>query len=141
MRITMVEVYLQFAEILSHRSTCERAGVGVVITDEAMLQVLGVGYNGNARSLPNLCDDPNAIGNCGCIHAEINALLKAPGAIANKKMFTTTSPCLMCAKAIINSNVSSVYFREFYRDQDGLRLLARASVFFEHVPTIRREST
>src|SRR5690348_15028133 len=99
----MVEVYLQFAEILAHRSTCERKQVGVVITDSSMLQVLGLGYNGNAKGLSNVCDRPNEIGHCGCLHAEINALLKAPGAVPNKLMFTTTSPCAACAKAIINS--------------------------------------
>ncbi len=119
---------MQFAELLAARSTCTRAHVGAVVTDASMLQVLGIGYNGNARDLPNGCDDPEAQGACGCIHAEINALLKAPGIVPGKILFTTTAPCAACAKAIINSNVAHVYIRSFYRETRGLELLDLAGV-------------
>jgi deoxycytidylate deaminase len=128
MRITTEDVMLRFAELLSERATCSRARVGAVVTDASMLQVLGIGYNGNARGLANACDDPSAAGSCGCLHAELNALLKAPGVVPGKVLFTTTMPCAACAKAAINSNIVRVFFRRAYRDLGGVTLLLAAGV-------------
>lgn len=127
-RPSTAEIMLDFAALLAQRSTCERAAVGCVVTDVSMLQVLGIGYNGNARGLHNGCDHPEVAGGCGCLHAEVNALLKAPGVVEDKVLFTTTAPCLACAKAIINSNVGRVYVRKAYRDDAGVSLLVRVGV-------------
>lgn len=126
-RPTTEEVMMRFAEILAHRSTCSRLRVGAVITDSAMLQVLGIGYNGNAKGLENGCDRPDE-GNCGCLHAEINALLKAPGTLPGKRLFVTVSPCETCAKAAINSGITTVYYRTPYRSAAGVVLLRAAGV-------------
>ena len=119
---------MRFAEELAQRSTCARAHVGAVVTDASMLQVLGIGYNGNARGFRNGCDRPLEVGNCGCIHAELNALLKAPGMVLGKRLFTTVAPCAACAKSIINANVSEVFVRDAYRSEAGLVLLQQAGV-------------
>lgn len=119
---------LRFAELLAERSTCQRAHVGAVVTDASMLQVLGIGYNGNARGFENACDHPEQAGGCGCLHAEVNALLKAPGIVEGKVLFSTTVPCLMCAKATINANVARVVVRQRYRTDAGLVALARADI-------------
>lgn len=127
-RPPMHEVMLSFAELLAQRSTCERLKVGAVVTDAEMLQVLGIGYNGNARGLPNACDTHEP-GQCGCVHAEMNALLKASGIVTGKLLFTSHSPCLMCAKAIINAGVSTVYYRHRYRLADeAFRIFVQAGV-------------
>ena len=136
MRPSIEEVMLQFAELLAQRSTCARARVGAVVTDTSMLQVLGIGYNGNARGLANACDDPNAVGSCGCLHAELNALLKAPGVVPGKVLFTTTSPCVACAKAIVNSHIERVFFRRRYRDTSGLAVLLSAGVVVCEKPSL-----
>src|SRR6266550_2535309 len=75
-RIPLEEVYMRMAEELAKRSTCARLQVGSVITSGDLTQVLGIGYNGNARGLPNRCDGTEP-GRCGCIHSEANALVKA----------------------------------------------------------------
>src|SRR5436190_22672404 len=75
-RIPLEEVYMRMAEELAKRSTCARLQVGTVITTSDLTQVLGIGYNGNARGLPNRCDSTTP-GSCGCLHSEQNALLKA----------------------------------------------------------------
>src|SRR5437899_10399705 len=75
-RIPLEEVYMRMAEELAKRSTCARTQVGSVIATHDLTQVLGIGYNGNARGLPNECDGPEP-GRCGCIHSEANALIKA----------------------------------------------------------------
>jgi dCMP deaminase len=126
---------MRFALLLAARSTCARAQVGCVITDAEGLQVLGIGYNGNAATLPNSCDQPNEPGNCGCLHAELNALLKAPGAVKGKVLYTTTAPCVRCAKAIINGGVAQVYYAQAYRDGGGLAFLRAAGIWTHPLPT------
>jgi dCMP deaminase len=126
-RIPLYEVYMRMAENLAKRSTCARLQVGTVVTDAALENVLAIGYNGNAKGLPNQCDS-TVPGNCGCIHSEVNALVKAPGAIKDKVAFVTNSPCVMCAKLLINSGVTHVFYRIAYRDPSGIELLAEAGV-------------
>ncbi len=65
-RITKSEMFMRMAEVAAIRSSCRRAQVGCVITDMDQLTVVGIGYNGNARGLPNDCDSTEA-GACGCI--------------------------------------------------------------------------
>jgi dCMP deaminase len=110
-RIPIEEVYMRMAEELAKRSTCARLQVGSVITTADLTQVLGIGYNGNAKGLPNRCDTTQP-GNCGCLHAETNAVIKAGAQLPGKVMFISASPCVMCAKMIINANVGRVYYRE-----------------------------
>src|SRR4030081_2414413 len=75
-RIPLEEVYMRMAEELAKRSTCARSQVGSVITTADLTQVLGIGYNGNARGLPNACDGTQP-GLCGCIHSGANPPTKA----------------------------------------------------------------
>jgi dCMP deaminase len=126
-RIPLYEVYMRMAEELAKRSTCARLQVGTVITDAALQNVVAIGYNGNARGLPNRCDSDVA-GACGCIHSEVNALVKAPGGMRDKVAFITDSPCVACAKLLINSGVTHVFYRRRYRDPSGVNLLASAGV-------------
>ena len=122
---------MRMAEELAKRSTCARLQVGSVITSGDLTQVLGIGYNGNARGLPNRCDSSQP-GSCGCIHGELNSLVKAGAQLPGKLMFVTASPCVMCAKSIINCNVARVYFRDAYRDPAGLDVLRQGGVEVEH---------
>jgi dCMP deaminase len=126
-RIPLFEVYMRMAEELAKRSTCSRLQVGTVVTEPRLENVLAIGYNGNARGLPNRCDS-KVPGQCGCIHSEVNALVKAPGSIKDKVVFVTSSPCVMCGKLMINSGVTHVFYRELYRDPSGVELLADAGV-------------
>lgn len=126
-RIPLEEVYMRMAEELAKRSTCARTQVGSVITSADLTQVLGIGYNGNARGLPNRCDRPEP-GNCGCLHSEANALIKAGAQTPGKVMFVTVSPCVMCAKMVVNSNVTRVYYRSAYRDPAGVEVLRESGV-------------
>src|SRR5213594_2213264 len=93
-RIPFYEVYMRMAEELAKRSTCARLQVGTVVTDQVLENVLAIGYNGNARGLQT-----SAIrryrGAAGCIHSEMNALVKAPGSVRDKVVFVSASPCVM----------------------------------------------
>jgi len=126
-RIPLYEVYMRMAEELAKRSTCVRLQVGTVVTDQRLENVLAIGYNGNARGLPNKCDSA-VPGNCGCIHSEMNALVKAPGNVRDKVVFVSASPCVMCAKLIINSGVTHVFYRKAYRDPSGVEVLQQGGV-------------
>lgn len=126
-RPPLYEVYMRMAEELAKRSTCARLRVGTVLTDARLEHVVAIGYNGNARGFPNRCDSTEA-GQCGCIHSEMNALVKSPGDLPNKVAFVTASPCVMCAKLMVQAQVSHLFYREPYRDPAGLEVLERAGV-------------
>lgn len=126
-RPPLFEVYMRMAEELAKRSTCARLQVGTVITDAKLENVVAIGYNGNARGFPNRCDSDEA-GRCGCIHSEMNALVKSPGQLRDKVAFVTASPCVMCAKLMVQANVSHVFYRHRYRIPTGLEVLELAGV-------------
>lgn len=114
--------HMLFAIASSNNAYCDRLRVGCVITNYDLDCVYSYGYNGNAKGLANKCDSEEA-GKCGCIHAEINALLKVRQDDKNKVMFCTHSPCIACAKAIINSGFKYLYYERIYRDITPLRIL------------------
>jgi len=126
-RIPLFEVYMRMAEELAKRSTCSRLQVGTVITDSQLEHVAAIGYNGNAKTFPNQCDT-DIPGACGCIHSEQNAVVKADGQMRGKVAFVTASPCVMCAKLLIQANVTHVFYRDPYRKQDGLNALNQGGV-------------
>lgn len=130
-RPPLYEVYMRMAEELAKRSTCARLQVGTVITDSALEHVLSIGYNGNVRGFPNRCDSDEP-GKCGCIHSEQNALVKARGDVPDKVAFVTASPCIMCAKLMVQAKVTHVFYREVYRDNGGLGVLEQAGVVTVH---------
>lgn len=123
------EMFMQLAHVVSQRSTCQRAHVGAIITNWDGTSIKSMGYNGNARGLPDACDTTTP-GLCGCLHAEENALLKAPYG-PELTMYTTVSPCLACAKRILNSSVRRIVYDESYRDDAGLRQLCEPRLGLE----------
>jgi dCMP deaminase len=130
-RPPLYEVYMRMAEELANRSTCSRLQVGTVLTDASLEHVVAIGYNGNVRGFPNRCDS-DEVGRCGCIHSEMNALVKSPGDLPNKVAFVTASPCVMCAKLMVQAKVSHLFYRQAYRDAAGLEVLERAEVATVH---------
>jgi len=135
-RPTFQEVYMDFAESISRRSTCSRLQVGTVITTTDYRKVLAVGYNGNASGLSNGCDrdDP---GNCGCLHSEENAAINcdSPRQI-EKYVFVTHLPCSACAKRLINlGNVKRVVYKHSYRSEAALELFAQVGIEVVRMPT------
>lgn len=128
------EIYMRLAFLLSERSTCQRMGVGTVITSTDYRKVLAVGYNGNASGLPNKCDRDEA-GNCGCLHSEENAVINCdtPRNI-EKCVFVTHCPCSACAKRLINlGNVVKVFYCNDYRNKDSLDLFKTVGIAVEKI--------
>jgi dCMP deaminase len=128
-RPTFEQVYMDFAEAISRRSTCRRLQVGTVITTTDFRKVLAIGYNGNATGLPNQCDRDEP-GNCGCLHSEENAVINcdSPRQV-EKYVFVTHLPCTACAKRMINlGNVRRVIYLHDYRSRDSIEILKCAKI-------------
>jgi dCMP deaminase len=128
-------VYMQLAMIFSLRSTCSRRKVGTVIVSEDYRRVLSVGYNGNASGLPNCCDEPEKSGGCGCLHAEENAVIScSEPSITPKVVFTTTYPCKMCAKRLVQlGGVTKVYYTEDYHDSEAEKVFEVVGIETERI--------
>ena len=123
------DIYMDLAVKIALRSTCARLKVGCVVTSMDNKHVLGIGYNGNASGGPNTCDRQEP-GNCGCLHAEDNALLKvhAPESV-EKKVYITHAPCSYCAKRLINKGgIKQVLFGALYKSEEGILLLTNHSI-------------
>lgn len=130
---TRIRVFARFAEDLAHLSKCEERHVAAIITDKEMTQVYSIGINGGPKGLADcLC---NIDGKYGCLHAEINALVKCQSNDPGKVMFVTLSPCKQCAAAIINApgGFSAVYYLEPWKDMTGVGLLKNAGIKCEYI--------
>lgn len=126
-RVAREVIHMASAVMWSHRSVCNRASVGCVITTYDLRSVLGVGYNGPGHSLAHEC--PTPLGQvCGCLHAEDNAIASIQSVPAAMSLFTTMAPCLMCSQRIINRRIARVYYLDPYRDTSGLDALRDANV-------------
>ena len=99
------------ASAVAEASPCNRAAVGCVLTT-LDLQVISYGYNGVAKGLPNQClrHGEEAVGNCGCVHAEQNAIAKAGSPDLPKIAFITMPPCERCASLLVNAGVVMVAY-------------------------------
>ena len=131
--MTKLQVFADFVDSLSKLSKCKEKQVAAVITDKDMMQVYSIGLNGGARGLDDcLCE---TTGKYGCVHAEINALIKCRSDAADKVMFLTPIPCLACAAANINApgSFSAVYYIEEWKNDEGLKLLRKSGIKTEKI--------
>lgn len=126
-RPSIKECMLRTAEIFAERSVCSRLNVGCVITNKEMTNIEAIGYNGKEKGGSHEPDSDEP-GKTGMIHAEENALIKADYKVKEKKLFVTHSPCLMCARKIINAEIAEVYFKHAYRDPSPIHLLEKKGV-------------
>jgi dCMP deaminase len=128
MRPSWDEVWSSFAKTIASRSIDPRYKVGAVIVSKDNTQVLSIGYNGDQAGGSNSVESLEP-GQSGCIHAEINALIKLDFNNPKKKiMYVTLSPCKMCSKAIINASIDEVVYLEEYRDVSGVELLKDSGI-------------
>ena len=126
-RPSFTDIYMQLAINMAKRSTCRRLQVGCAIVTPDFRKVLAVGYNGNAAGCANDCDNIGdlSVGNCGCLHAEDNAVINCDAPRQTQKIvFVTHLPCIMCAKRLINlGNVLHINYANEYRSDESKKLL------------------
>lgn len=121
-------IWMDVTDTISQRSPDPRFRVAAIIVSADNTQLLALGYNGDHAGGPNVRES-DAPGESGFLHAEVNALIKLDYNNPKKKiMYVSMSPCKMCAKAIINSGISEVVFKEEYRDSGGIVLLESAGI-------------
>ncbi len=135
-RPSFEKLMMGFAVDIAERSTCLRLRVGCVITNAEFTRVLSIGYNGNSHGLPNTCDltGPDAVGTCGDVHAEANAIVKCDFDNEPKILFSTHLPCVACGKLIVQlRSVRKVYYANDYRIRDSLTLFDRVGIEHEHL--------
>jgi dCMP deaminase len=120
-RVSWEEYFMNIAQEVATRSTCNRKHIGAVIIRDKT--ILSTGYNGSIRGLPHCDEVGHEMENDHCvrtIHAEANAIVQAAKngvAIDGGEIFITASPCYNCFKMIANSGIRKIFFGEFYRDE------------------------
>ena len=126
-------IFKNFTIDLARLSKCTERKVAAIITDKELTQVYSIGVNGGPKGLTDcMCIID---GKYGCIHAEINALIKCTTTEPDKVMFVTLAPCKQCATAIINApgGFSKVYYFEEWKEDIGLQLLRNAGIHVEQI--------
>ena len=134
------EVYFNIAREISNLSYAERLKVGAIIVKDN--RIVSLGFNGSPPNWDNNCeigaydqyDEAYLITKPEVIHSEMNALHKLARSHEsgeNAAMFCTHSPCLECAKGIVMSGITSFYYENEYRSNNGLEFLEKCNVFVE----------
>ncbi len=121
--------YLRMARIWAENSYCKRRQVGALIVKDKM--IISDGYNGTPSGFENNCEDENNVTHSYVLHAEANAITKIACSNNSSKdatLYVTASPCIECAKLIIQSGIKRLVYSEKYRLDDGVRLLERAGI-------------
>ena len=126
------ERYLRMALIWAENSYCKRRKVGALVVKDEM--IISDGFNGTPSGFENVCEDENQVTRPYVLHAEANAITKLARSHNNSDeatLYVTASPCIECAKLIIQSGIKRVVYGEKYRLDDGIQLLERAGIEVE----------
>lgn len=121
--------YLRMARIWSENSYCKRRQVGALIVKDK--SIISDGYNGTPSGFENLCEDDNDKTKPYVLHAEANAITKvakSSNSSDGATLYVTASPCIECAKLIIQAGIIRVVYSELYRCCDGIELLEKAGI-------------
>lgn len=127
--------YLRMARIWAENSYCVRRKVGALIVKDNT--IISDGFNGTPSGFPNICESTEGVTFPYVLHAEANAITKVArsnNASQDATLYVTASPCLECAKLIIQAGIRRVVYSELYRITDGIDLLAQAGVETLHLP-------
>ena len=120
------EYFMNIAEVVASRSNCSRRQVAAVIVKDQ--RIISTGYNGTPRGIKNCFEggcprsesgthSGSNLGNGICNHAEENAIIQAAYhgvSVKNAILYCTYSPCLLCAKMIINAGIKEVIYQDNY---------------------------
>lgn len=126
--------YIQMASIWARNSYCKRRQVGALLVKDRM--IISDGYNGTPSGFENVCEDENGVTKPYVLHAEANAISKIARSGNNSlgaTLYVTASPCVECAKLIIQAGIKRVVYRDEYRLTDGIDLLRKAGVEIEKI--------
>ena len=126
--------YMRMAMIWAENSYCTRRQVGAIMVKDQ--RIISDGYNGTPSGFENICEDENHKTKPYVLHAEANAITKIARSGNNSDgatLYVTDSPCIECAKLIIQAGIKRVIYGREYRLTDGIDLLRRAGIEVEQV--------
>ena len=126
--------YARMALIWAENSYCTRRKVGALVVKDKM--IISDGYNGTPTGFENICEDESNTSNPYVLHAEANAitkLAKSANSSDGATLYVTASPCIECAKLIIQAGIKRVVYTEKYRLTDGIDLLERAGIVVDYL--------
>jgi len=126
--------YIEMAHVWAKNSYCKRRKVGALIVKNRM--IISDGYNGTPSGFENICEEESGATKPYVLHAEANAITKVAKSNNSSKgatLYITDSPCMECAKLIIQAGIERVVYSNKYRITDGLDLLDRAGVIVEQL--------
>ena len=126
--------YIRMARIWAENSYCERRKVGALVVKNKM--IIYDGYNGTPSGFENVCEDDNNVTKPYVLHAEANAITKlarSHNSSDGSTLYVTASPCIECAKLIIQAGIRRVVYSERYRLEDGIKLLQKANIIVEYI--------
>jgi len=137
---------MKVAESFSGLSSAKRLQVGAIVVKED--RIISIGYNGMPSGWDNECEElvhriaeePILKTKPEVLHAETNAiakLAKSSESGNNASIFITHAPCLDCAKLIYQSGINSVYYRNAYRNEDGVKFLHKAGIRVAKIETAK----
>lgn len=127
-------LYMRMARTWSENSYCERRKVGALMVKNQM--IISDGFNGTPSGFENICEDENNTSKPYVLHAEANAISKVARSHNSSNeatLYVTASPCIECAKLIIQAGIKRVVYGELYRLTDGIDLLRRAGIEVEYL--------
>lgn len=131
------EMYMEMAEVVSKRSYAKRLQVGCIVVKDN--RILSLGYNGTLPGDSNVCEyekNGELVTKPDVIHAEANAILKMARDGEQSKdaiLFATVAPCIDCAKMIVACGIKKVYWRNVYRNTDGIEFLNTHNIEVEQL--------
>ncbi|MEG1539867.1 MAG: dCMP deaminase family protein [Muribaculaceae bacterium] len=129
--------YLRMAMIWAENSYCKRRQVGALLVKDKM--IISDGYNGTPSGFENICENEDGSTFPYVLHAEANAITKIArcnNGSDGATLYVTASPCIECAKLIIQAGIKRVVFKDLYRITDGIELLKRAKIECVHLDNI-----
>ncbi len=121
--------YMKMARIWADNSYCVRRQVGALIVRDKM--IISDGYNGTPSGFENICEDETGKTKPYVLHAEANAITKVAKSNNSSEgatLYVTSSPCIECAKLIIQSGIKRVVYADSYHSMDGIDLLKRVGI-------------
>jgi dCMP deaminase len=141
MKQKFIDAYMKTAEVFAELSSARRLHVGAIVVKDD--RIISIGYNGMPSGWDNNCEEEVVDNYSGRIpivtlkskrevlHAETNAIAKLAKSTESgdgATMFVTHAPCMDCAKLVYQSGITSLYYRNSYRDESGLNFLRTANV-------------
>jgi len=138
MKQKYIKAHMKAAQVYAELSTAERLQVGCVIVKNNT--IIGIGYNGMPSGWDNVCEEIKHTDFTGTVlmkskpevlHAETNAIAKVSrsnNSTDSADLFVTHAPCLECAKLIYQSGIKSVFYRDTYRSEEGIKFLQKCNV-------------